>query len=94
VPKVLLLPGAGRMQVMSCIFALTARRQHSSCQMHVAISVRAADTEEVMVYLLGAASSLSVLIFTAAAMNIEMFAPCPCEQCWQSVAERCVTFAN
>lgn len=93
-PKVLLLPGAGKMQVMSCVFALAATRQNSSCQMRVAISVPAADTEEAMVYLLGAASSLSVLIFTNAAMNTEMFTPCLCKQCSQSVTERCMTFAN
>lgn len=52
----------------------------SSCQMHVAISVCAADTEEVTVYLLGAASSLSVLIVTNTAMNTQLFAPCPCKQ--------------
>lgn len=58
VHSVLLLPGAGKMQVMSCIFTLAATKQNSSCQMHVAISVCAADTEEVTVYLLEAASSL------------------------------------
>lgn len=94
VPEVLLLPGAGKMQVMTCNFALAAARRNSSCQMRVAISVCGADTEEVTVYLLGPASSLSVLIFTNTAMNIEMFAPCPCKRCSCSVTEHCMTSAN
>lgn len=38
-PELLRLPGAGKLQVTSCLSALAARRQNSSCQMCVAISV-------------------------------------------------------
>lgn len=55
VHKVLLLTSTREVQARSCIFALAATKQSSSSQTHVAISISAADTEEVMVYLLRAA---------------------------------------
>lgn len=55
VHKVLLLTGNRKVQARSCVFALAATKQSSSCQTHVAISISAADTAEVMVYLLRAA---------------------------------------